>query len=203
MSGGWTCTRNCTKKKTKKKKETASDKPKAGGLANAVIATSDSEDDCTFSVEEVSNNNSLSSLETVLNSDESVGNCNESAVTTDADWFSEVEEEPVTDAKFDEDWSHVSAGLDNLSSRDSMTSEWNSLPGVLRVTNQESSNPIHTELFDLGCISHMSPYSGEFSSFTPIPSSPSMLPTISPLMLLQRESLSLTYLTVSRPLSFA
>ena len=117
-------------------------------MANAVTATSDSEDDCAFSVEEVSNNDSLPSLETISNSDESVGDCNESAATTDAGWFSEVEEEPVTDAEFDEDWSCVSAGLDDLSSRDGMTSKWDSLPDALEVTNQESSNPIHTELFD-------------------------------------------------------
>lgn len=79
--------RNYTKKKTKKEKETASDKPKAGGLANAVTATSDSEDNCVFSVEEVSDNNSLHSLKNVSNSDESIGVCNESTVTIDADWF--------------------------------------------------------------------------------------------------------------------
>ena len=91
----------------------------------------------------------------------------------------------MTDAKFDEDWSCVSAGLDNPSLRDGMTGKWKPLPDALGVMNQESSNPIHTKLFDLGCTAHILPYrdSGNFSSFTPIPPpSSSVLPTSNPSM---------------------
>ncbi|KAG6881027.1 hypothetical protein C0995_003320, partial [Termitomyces sp. Mi166 len=138
--------------KNNKRKDSGSTKPKTNGSANTVETVS-SDDEFAFAVEEGSDGDSLPDLQSksdsdISSTDESGGGCADATVV-DNDWFSEIDEEEVTDAEVDEDWSHVTAGLGSLS-LDGMPSDGKSIPDVLGVTNYDPLNPTHVELFDSG-----------------------------------------------------
>ncbi|KAG5715707.1 hypothetical protein E4T56_gene198 [Termitomyces sp. T112] len=145
-------------------KYSGSAKPKPGGSANAVESSS-SDDKFAFAVWEGSDLDSLPDLCSesgfnISNTNELYGGC-ANAVVMDDKWFSEVDEDKVTDAKVDKDWSHVTAGLGSLS-LNGMPINGKSIPDVFRVTSHDPSSPHHVELFDSGCTSHISPYHDDF-----------------------------------------
>jgi hypothetical protein len=166
-----------TKPQKPKDGKGSKDSPKSGSANAAVGVDSDSEGEGAFAavaVDDYDSDGSLPGLEAVSDSDSE----SESGNAPESDLFFEAVNERGSDCGISEgsDWDPDDLFEDSMPTVDAPFVQED--PGNLEIAaafisaDDNTVNTPHTEVYDSGCTSHISPYRKDFENFVEIPPKP-------------------------------